>query len=386
MHHVHGTLFKPDQSRTIQEMSDEFDEHMLFTRAIVTEFNGEAWDDVLNTIKENRMKVSMIQALFPTATPKNIVQFVTGMRDWNAKVATYIPQDCLTPATIDDRFALWIQKYGELSDFREKIKAVSPYTKDTSDQVVTTKNAQYLEFVQRLKKLCNVTELSHAWTSVTDIHKALDPDSVNADALKTGAKAILDMKQEIVTTKALVAQFQRDAAKVVSDDPSTANELRLEKAKNLTLESKLEIAQNYLQTASDRISALNASAATLQDQLDRAVERVDQLEKDKSTGSAVVQTVDIDGRVSRLLDELQNIIGEIPRRDVGDAVQRTSEYLLHCIPDEKLQRNFVKQLVSRLQSNVDPQAERLQLMLHALKQESVPPTERRQGEAVDEGY
>jgi hypothetical protein len=225
----------------------------------------------------------------------------------------------------------------------------------------------------------NVTELSHAWTSVTNIHKALDPDSVNADALKTGAKAILDMKQEIVTTKALVAQFQRDAAKAVSDEPSTSNELKLEKVKNLKLESELEIAQNHLETASDRIKTLNASTATLQ-------ERIDQLEKDKSTGSAVVRTVDIDARISRLLDELQDIIGEFPKRGVDYAVQQISQLLLHCMPDDSLQRNFVKQLVSRLQSNVDPQAERLQLMLHALKQESVPPTERRQGEAVDEGH
>jgi hypothetical protein len=113
---------------------------------------------------------------------------------------------------------------------------------------------------------------------------------------------------------------------------------------------------------------------------------VDQLEKDKSTGSAVVQTVDIDRRVSRLLDELQNIIGEIPRRDVGDAVQRTSEYLLHCIPDERLQRKFVQQLVLKLQSNVDPSAKTLRLMIDSLRKESVPSTARREGEAVDEEY
>jgi hypothetical protein len=386
MQHVHGTLFKPDQPKTIQEMSDEFDEVMLFVRAIVTEFKGEDWDNLVNIIKDNRKKVSMIQALFPTAAPNDLVQYVTGMRDWNEKVARYIPADCLAPTTIDDRFALWIQNYSNLSEFREKIKAVSPFTKDTSDKVVTTKNAQYLEFIQRLKKLCNVTELSHAWTSVTDIHKALNPDSVNADALRTGAQAILDMKQEIVTTKALVAQYQANAAKAVSDDPSTANELKLEKTKNLTLESNLATAQDQLHSANDRIRILNASTATLQDRLDRAAERVDQLEKEKSTGSAVVQTVDIDGRVSRLLDELQVIIGEIPRRGVGDAVQRISVLLLNCIPDERLQRNFVKQLVLKLQSLVDPQAERLQLMLHALKKESVPSTERRQGEAGDEEH
>jgi chromosome segregation ATPase len=221
---------------------------------------------------------------------------------------------------------------------------------------------------------------------VTDIHKALDPDSVNADALKTGAKAILDMKHEIVTTKALVAQFQRDAAKAVSDDPSTANALNLEKTKNLTLQSNLATAQDQLQSANDRIRSLNASTATLQDRLDRAVARMDQLETDKSTGSAVVRTVDIDGRVSRLLDELQNIIGEIPRRDVGDAVQRTSEYLLHCIPDERLQRNFVKQLVLKLQSNIDPTSKSLRLMIDSLRRDSVQPTARREGEAVDEEY
>jgi hypothetical protein len=380
--HVRGDLFKPEETPTREQILTELDTTIYFADSIYNIFKGQTYQDIVTII-------TGIRALFPECAPKDLLKWVTGMEGWNAKVVQSIPADCRIEADDDDRLALWIQKYRELSDFREKIKAVSPYTKDTADQDVITKNARYLEFVQRLKTLCNVTELQHAWTSVTDIHKALDPDVVNADALKTGAQAILAMKQEIVTTKALVEQYQANAAQAVQDEPSTANALKLEQVKNLKLESELEIAHNHLETASDRIRALNESTATLQDQFNRAVERVEQLEKETSTGSAVVRTVDIDRRVSRLLDQLQKILGEIPRRDVGDvgdAVQRTSDALLHCFPDESLQRKFVKELVLKLQSNVDPMAGSLRLLLDSLKRESVTPTARRGGEPVDEEH
>jgi predicted transcriptional regulator len=378
--HVRELLFKPEHTPTVERIQREIDGIVHFADSIYDEFNGVLYADIVTIIKG-------IRELFPKCAPKDLVQWVTGMRDWNEKVAGYIPEDCRIAANVDDCFALWIQKYGELSQFREKIRASEVYTKDESDEVVITKNEGYLKFILQLKLLCNVVKLEDVWTAVTAIHLALDPDGRNRDALTTGAKTILDMKQEIDTTKALVAQYQANAATAVSDDPSTANILKLEKTKNLTLESNLATAQDQLQSANDRIRSLNASTATLQDRLDRAVERVDQLEKEKSTGSAVVQTVDIDGRVSRLLDELQDIIGDFPQRGVGDdVIHEISELLLHCMPNERLQRNFVKELVLKLQSNVDPTSTSLRLMIDSLRRDSVPPTARREGEAVDEEY